>query len=158
MDVETLFKKYGPMVYRRCLQLLRDPHEAEDLSQEVFLRLLERSSSLHSEYPSSLLWNMATHLCLNRIRDRKRRGNDTGSEDLLLQIACLDEGQVALETRNLLEKIFGVHPESSRTIAVLHFVDEMSLEEVAEQVKMSVSGVRKRIRALRYTLNLLEEK
>ncbi len=155
LDVETLFRTYGPMVYRRCLQLLRDPAEAEDISQEVFLKLLEKKDSLTGDYPSSLLWNIATRLCLNRIRDRKRHG---GHEeiDLLDKIACLEDDFARLEARSVLDRIFGKHPESTRTIAVLHLLDGMTLEEVAKEVKMSVSGVRKRIRILRETLNLVE--
>lgn len=155
LDVEALFRKYGPMVHRRCVHLLRDSSSAEDISQEVFIKLLEKQDTLTDEFPSSLLWNIATRLCLNRIRDCKRRG-DGSTHDLLDQIACLDEGFANLETRSVLDRIFKKHPESTRTIAVLHFVDGMTLEEVATEVKMSVSGVRKRIRTLRSTLNVQE--
>ena len=51
--------------------------------------------------------------------------------------------------RSLLGRLFGRAPESSRTIAVLYLVDGMTLEEVAEAVGLSVSGVRKRLRSLR---------
>jgi len=156
LDVEDIFRKYGPMVNRRCNQLLRDPAEAEDISQEVFLRLLERKETLTGEFPSSLLWNIATRLCLNRIRDRKRHGTDVDSSDLLDRIASLDDDFARLEAGNFLDRLFDRHPESTRTIAVLHLLDGMTLEEVAREVKMSVSGVRKRIRTLRSTLNLVE--
>jgi RNA polymerase sigma-70 factor (ECF subfamily) len=49
----------------------------------------------------------------------------------------------------LLERIFLGEVESTRTIAVLHWVDGMTLEEVANEVGRSVSGVRKRLRTLR---------
>lgn len=155
MDVESLFRKYGPMVHRRCVQLLRDPAEADDIAQEVFLKVLERQESLTGDYPSSLLWNIATRLCLNRIRDRKRHGGSEGDE-LLERIASLDDDYARLEARSVLDRIFDRHPESTRTIAVLHLLDGMTLEEVAREVKMSVSGVRKRIRTLRENLNLVE--
>ena len=48
----------------------------------------------------------------------------------------------------MLDRIFARVPESSRTIAVMHLVDGMTLEEVADAVGLSVSGVRKRLRAL----------
>lgn len=145
------------MVYRRCLHLLQNPNEAEDIAQEVFVRVLERQESLHGDYPSSLLWNIATRLCLNRIRDRKRRGMDQPTGDLLERIACLEDPYRPREARSVLDWLFGKHPESSRTIAVLHFLDGMTLEEVAREVSMSVSGVRKRLRSLRATLCLEEQ-
>ena len=52
----------------------------------------------------------------------------------------------------LLDWLFGRQPESSRTIAVLHYVDGLTLEEVARQTGLSVSGVRKRLRRLRHML------
>ena len=52
----------------------------------------------------------------------------------------------------VLDWLFGRNPESSRTIAVLHYVDGLTLEEVARETNMSVSGVRKRLRKLRHML------
>ena len=52
----------------------------------------------------------------------------------------------------LLDRLFGRHPASSRTIAVLHHIDGLTLDQVAEETGLSVSGVRKRLRRLRDTL------
>ena len=48
-----------------------------------------------------------------------------------------------------LSRIFGEQKESTRTIALLHLLDGMTLSEVADEVGMSVSGVRKRLRGLK---------
>ena len=58
---------------------------------------------------------------------------------------------------NLLERLVGRHQEATRTMAVLHFQDGMTLEEVAGEVGMSVSGVRKRLRGLRASLGEVEK-
>jgi RNA polymerase sigma-70 factor (ECF subfamily) len=155
LDVENLSERYGPMVLRRCRQLLHDEDEAMDICQDVFVRLLERRDRLDARYPSSLLYRIATNLCLNRIRDRKRRAPAAG-EETLHRIASAEETGARSEARLLLERLFGRHPESSRTIAVLHHLDGFSLEEVAEMVGLSVSGVRKRLRGLRHTLVEME--
>ena len=52
----------------------------------------------------------------------------------------------------LLDRLFGRHPASSRTIAVLHHIDGLTLDQVARETGLSVSGVRKRLRRLRETL------
>ena len=41
MNVERLYEKYGPMVLRRCRQLLGDEEEAMDVTQDVFVKLLQ---------------------------------------------------------------------------------------------------------------------
>ncbi|MCF0224535.1 MAG: sigma-70 family RNA polymerase sigma factor [Fibrobacter sp.] len=151
-----LYERFAPMVYRRCLFLMRSQDEAEDLTQEVFLRIYANRTSLDLNAPSSLFWNTATHLCLNRIRDCRRRGTNRSSEDMLLLIADSHDELDEYENKSILEKIFSREPESTRTMAVLHFVDGMTLEDVAEQVGLSVSGVRKRLRTLKEKLNMEE--
>jgi RNA polymerase sigma-70 factor (ECF subfamily) len=151
LDIEDLTRRYGPMVLRRCRRLLRDEDEAMDACQDVFVRLIESKGRLEARYPSSLLYTMATNLCLNRIRDRRRRPA-TADEATLLRIASSERPGAAVEARTLLERLFGRHPASSRTIAVLHYLDGLTLEEVAAEVGMSVSGVRWRLRGLRESL------
>lgn len=155
MAFSKLYEAYAPMVFRRCVFLLKDDAEAKDMVQNVFLRIYERMDTLDLSQPSSLLWNTATRLCLNRIRDKKRRGLDVDSSELLLTIACAEEDD-GIEARGLLAKIFSKEQESTRTIATLHYVDGMTLEETAETVGLSVSGVRKRLRTLQAKIKNLE--
>lgn len=143
-----MYETYAPMVYRRCAFMLKDDVEASDMMQDVFVRIYEAANRLDLCAPSSLLWNTATRLCLNRIRDKHRRGLDTSTSELLFDIACAVDEQDEFEAKSVLAKLFAKEPESSRTIAVLHFVDGMTLEETADAVGLSVSGVRKRLRSL----------
>jgi len=151
VDVEALFERYGPMVLRRCRRLLRDEDEARDLMQDVFVQVLRRRHSLKERYPSSLLFRIATNLCLNRIRDRRHEPCAEG-EEMIDRIAFHDDRSASLT----LARLFGRHQESTRTMAVLHYVDGMTLEQVARECRMSVSGVRKRLRALRASLHEME--
>jgi RNA polymerase sigma-70 factor (ECF subfamily) len=150
LDVEALYRRYGPMVVRRCRQLLRHEEEAADVAQEVFVNLLRHRERLTARYPSSLLYRMATNLSLNRIRDRGRR-EDLPGDELLSRIA----GLTRLDAPLLLDRLFGRQPESTRTMAVLHHVDGLTLEEVARECGMSVSGVRRRLRVLREALRAM---
>ena len=154
LDVEALSLRYGPMVLRRCRRLLRDEDEALDACQDVFVRLLVNRTRLDGAYPSSLLFRIATNVCLNRIRDRKRRPETPALKDdeLLASIASAESPGGLSDARMLLDRLFGRQPESSRTIAVLHYLDGLTLEEVARHTEMSVSGVRKRLRKLRAVL------
>jgi len=142
------------MVIRRCRQLLRDEDDALDAAQDVFVRLIERQRELDARYPSSLLYRIATNVCLNRIRDRGRRpaASDAGDDGQLEAIARAETPGGESDARMLLDWLFDRHPESSRTIAVLHYVDGLTLEQVAGEVGLSVSGVRKRLRKLRDTV------
>lgn len=143
------------MVLRRCRRLLGDEEAARDAMQDTFVRLLDAADRLDETAPSSLLWTTATRVCLNRLRSQRRRP-EVPDGDLILRIATGDDLEGESAARAMLQRLFGHEPESTRTIAVLHLLDGMTHEEVAEVVGLSVSGVRKRLRTLRERLVALE--
>lgn len=148
IDVEQAYAQYGPMVLRRCRRLLKDEELAVDAMQDCFVRLLGSAGRLSDDGLSSLLWRIATNVCLNRLRGQ-RRHPETRSEALLQSIAGWDETEARTLGGRVLARVFASEPDSTRTIAVLHLVDGMTLEEVAREVGLSVSGVRKRLRKVR---------
>ena len=154
LDIEDLYRRYGPMVLRRCRWMLRDDAWAKDAMQDVFVQLLRRES-LVVEHPSSLLHRIATNVCLNLLRSRKRHPEHP-EEDLLLRIASSEDHGGRIEARSVLDRLFGREKESTRTIAVMHLLDGYTLEEVARETGLSVSGVRKRLRVLRCRVRELE--
>ena len=156
IDVEAYYRQYGPMVLRRCRALLRNEQEALDAMQDTFVQLIRNNERLEDKAPSSLLYRIATNVCLNRIRTHKRHP-ETADDELLHRIAALDEPGGRLAARSVLARLFSGEPESSRTLAVLHLIDGLTLEQTAEQVGLSVSGVRKRLRKLKRNLRELEE-
>ena len=126
-----------------------------DATQEVFVKLLMRQERLDAFAPSSFLYRIATNTCLNRLRASKRRPEDQ-EEELLLRVAAAEDTEAQSLASNLLQRLFGKEKASTRTIAVMHLLDGMTLEEVAQEVGMSVSGVRKRLRGLRAHVQELE--
>jgi len=156
LDVEALYKRYGPMVLRRCRQLLGDEERALDAMQDTFVKLLRYRDRLTSAGPSSLLYCMATNVCLNLLRADHRRPM-VGGDEALRDIASAEDVEGGVVARRLLDEIFKQERVSTRTIAVLHYVDGMTLEEVAGHVGLSVSGVRKRLRMLKMRSRVFEE-
>jgi len=148
IDVEQMYSRYAPMVLRRCRRLLQNEEQAVDAMQDVFVRLLANRERLHGRFPSSLLYRMATNICLNIIRDQKSRKTDA-DEDLLSRIACCAEQENRTLAAVILDRLFRREKSSTREMAVLHFVDGMTYQEVARATKLSVSGVRKRLREFR---------
>jgi RNA polymerase sigma-70 factor (ECF subfamily) len=136
------------MVLRRCRALLRNEEAALDAMQDVFVQVLRRENDLVLTGPSSLLYRIATNVCLNLLRKERRR-NVTSNDEILQAIAGSDDPEGLALSRHFLEKLFDNEKESTRTIAVLHYVDKLTLEETAREVGLSVSGVRKRLRTLR---------
>ncbi len=156
IDVKELYKRFGPMVHRRCQRLLGDRDEAADAMHDVFVQLVRRQEELTPIALSSLLYTIATNVSLNRIRTRSRHP-ETHDERLLGIIATTEGIEKLVEQKSLLGTIFKDTPALTREIAVMHYVDRMTLKEVARAVGMSVSGVRKRLRLLQKHASELEE-
>jgi RNA polymerase sigma-70 factor (ECF subfamily) len=155
------------MVLRRCRKLLRHDAKAQDAMQDVFVSLLRHEARLDDQALSALLLRIATNVCLNKLRTERRHPEDRDDELLQRIAAAADQGSSdggSAESRtiaqSLLRRLFRAEDPlaaSTRTIATMHLVDGMTLEEVAREAGLSVSGVRKRLRTLRGRLAELQQ-
>jgi RNA polymerase sigma-70 factor (ECF subfamily) len=136
------------MVLRRCRYLLKNEEQALDAMQEVFVKVLQKADVLDDRAPSSLLYTIATNICLNELRRGSGRFVKDGNEILEL-VSSVDNAEERVLADHFLDRLFEGEKDTTRTIAVLHYVDGYTLAETAEIVGMSVSGVRKRLRGLR---------
>jgi RNA polymerase sigma factor (sigma-70 family) len=143
INVEELYRQYGPMVLRRCRRLLKSEAECHEAMQDTFVLLLRNQATLSDEAPSSLLYRMATNVCLNKIRAMRSIPSDV--EAMVAQIATSEDLEERFISRSILQSVFRSEPVSSRLIATLFYVDGMTHEEVSRATQLSVSGVRKRL-------------
>jgi RNA polymerase sigma-70 factor (ECF subfamily) len=156
VNIEDLYTKYGPMVLRRCRQLLKNEEAALDAMQDTFMNVLRNKDTLHDTYPSGLLYRIATNVCLNIIRKRKKDTN-IEPDEIILAIADAENVEERVVINDAINRIFKTEKPSTKVIAVMFYVDNMTLEEVAEEVGLSVSGVRKRLRILKEKVSKLKE-
>jgi RNA polymerase sigma-70 factor (ECF subfamily) len=127
--------------------------------QDTFVKLLTYQETLTDDAPSSLLFKMSTRVCLNHLRKKKEDlVEDHDSQiSILEKIAFYDSMEQRYVSRDFLSKIFKTQSESTAVIAVLYYLDQMTLEEVAQEVALSVSGVRKRLKAFNDKVKILKE-
>jgi len=141
IDVEAYYRQFGPMVYRRCLFLLRSEEAALDAMQDVFVQVLRYQDRLTEQGPSSLLYTIATRLCLNQMRKKRW-------EALPDEVSVRDREEELVLGKLFLDRIFRSEKPDTRVIAVYHYVDGMTFEQTAKMAGLSVSGVRKRLAKL----------
>lgn len=144
------------MVLRRCRAMLYDEESAHDAMQEVFVRLIRRADMLTETHLGGLMYCMATNVCLNVIRTRRRKPESPDAERIEL-IADTDAGPDAVDANDMLNRIFEHEDASTRVIATLHYSDGFTLEATAKAAGLSVSGVRKRLRMLAKRARKLKE-
>ncbi|HZN93656.1 MAG TPA: sigma-70 family RNA polymerase sigma factor [Myxococcales bacterium] len=152
LDIDAAYRRYAPMVFRRCIQLLRDEGQAEDCMQDVFVQLVRHRERLHGAALSSLLGRIATNLCLNRLRDGRARREDPAVDPQLAEIAAAGDVEAKTLAGRAVAWLFRRERERTRTMAVLHFVDGWTHEEIGRELGMTADGVRKHLRTLRVRL------
>jgi RNA polymerase sigma-70 factor (ECF subfamily) len=145
LDVEYLYRTYGPMVLRRARAILGEEQAARDAMQEVFVRVLRGADGFRGDAsPTTWLYRMTTNLCLNQIRDRARRA------DILAERWIADEQlDVAHEGRLTVGQVLSGLPDDLREIAIYYFVDQMNQDEIAEVLGVSRRTVGNRLEEFR---------
>lgn len=156
IDIEEAYRRYAGMVLRRCTALLRDEDRALDAMQETFANVLRAGERLNDRGLSTLLFRIATNVCLNMLRYRRRHPEDLHPGDVLDRIAQAADPIDGLPTRIWWNRLLARVPVSTRTLAVLYLVDGWTLEELAADSGLSVGGVRKRLAKLSVAVKELE--
>ncbi len=146
----TLVGRFSPLVYRLGVRMLRDGAEAEDVSQEVFLRMHRSFDSYDPTRPlSPWVARTAYHACLRRLEGaarRELRGDPEGLADLPDERGATPE-QAAMggEASALLLRALGDLPAQDRALLDLRYREGLSDAEVAEATGMAVNTVKTRI-------------
>jgi len=131
--IEELYNRYGPMVYRRALAILGSDAEAKDAMQEIFIRVLESSSDFRGESaPTTWLYRITTNMCLNRLRDSKRR-HGLAHAWAETQVTSGRRLEITPMVRQILSKI----PPDYAAAGIYYYLDGMTHEEIAKILKVS---------------------
>ena len=154
--VVRLYREWGPVVFRRCLRLLRDPEAARDATQEVFVKLVRESDRL-SDPEATLQWvyRVATNLCLNQSRNARKRPQALDPE-AALELApaptpSLPDGRLA-------RQILARFDARTQAIAVGVLVDGMEHEEMAGLLGISRKTVQRTVTRFLERARLLLER
>lgn len=161
-EVEALVREHAGSVFRAAWSVLRDHHDAEDVVQETFLRVLRHRHKLPEiEDRRAWLVRIAWRLALDRIR--KRAGRNAAPLDqaadavLALRRSGASAEQIAGDRQllSLLERLIAGLPADLREAITLSTVQELSSVEVAAVLGIPGSVVRNRVFRAR---QLLREK
>nr|XP_061797975.1 ECF RNA polymerase sigma factor SigM-like [Nerophis lumbriciformis] len=114
--------------------------------QEVFVRVATKHDSYRGDAPMlRWIYRITTNLCLNRLRQKRTHPVVADPQAVLRMI----DGTTRSEDRGAVMTVLAAHDELTQQIAVYYFVDEMSMEEVAETVGYSRKTVSKKLERFR---------
>lgn len=163
-----IVNRYGDKVYRTALRITRNPSDAEDVLQEVFIILIEKLNTFHEKSKfSTWLYRVASNASFMRLRTEKKKYRN---EVTLENYAPYDENgtlkgieikdwsnrpdEVLLnrEKMEMIEKAVNELPVSYRTVFHLRDIEGLTDYETAKVLGLSVSAVKSRIHRARLYL------
>jgi RNA polymerase sigma-70 factor, ECF subfamily len=162
-----LITKYERRVYRMARQITQNDEDAEDVLQETFLKAFEHIDSFQGQ---SKFYTWLTRIAVNEslMKLRKRKSDrtvsldeniETDEEPIVREIAVWDDTPELKysqeEIRQILDKAIESLKPIFRTVFILRDVEELSTEETAEVLGLSIAAVKSRL--LRARLQLREK-
>jgi RNA polymerase sigma-70 factor (ECF subfamily) len=153
-DFATFMQNYQDMVFTCAARILADDAQAEDISQEVFVKAHAHFEML-SVSPSAGGWlkTVTTRLCLNHLQRYRRRWrffsefsrDDAGDDEPGVEFAAPDvffDGMDGVDRREAVERALARLPENQRVPLVLFHFEDLSYEEIASRLGVSLSKVK----------------
>ena len=156
---EFIYRSYCRLVYRICLRMLRNPVDAEDAAQDVFVRLFCKINTFRGESAfSSWLYRVATNTVLMRFRKNKLRVTLEGTSEVnggfLREAGATDKEQDGLAGRIDLQAAINVLPEGYKGAFLLH-LQGYAHREIAEILGYSIGCSKSQVHKARKLLREL---
>lgn len=150
--LESLVRQHSRLVYRIAYAVLRSHHDAEDATQETFVRVLRYSHKLarvenHKTWLARIAWRVAVDR--SRQQGRKREIPLDDPEKPLPEVASsdarADDALHGAHVSDVLERMIAALPEKLRQPLILSTIEEMPPREVAATLGINEAAVRSRI-------------
>ncbi|HVN13600.1 MAG TPA: RNA polymerase sigma factor SigE [Kineosporiaceae bacterium] len=146
---EQVVQEHSARVYRLAYRLTGNRHDAEDLTQEVFVRVFRSLSSYTPGTFEGWLHRITTNLFLDQVRRKQRIRFDALPDDAGDRLAGSDPGpERAWEHNNLdhdVQAALDTLPPEFRAAVVLCDIEGLSYEEIAATLDVKLGTVRSRI-------------
>ena len=160
-----LVTKYQKWVHTLVWRKIGDFHIAEEITQDVFLKVYKKLSTLKpSDNFTGWLYVIATRHCISWLR-KKRHPTTSLNEMSTLEIeehchlryeAARSEASAVEHQRSIVKRLLQKLPESERTVVTLHYLAEMSCENISEFLGVSPNTVKSRLHRARARLKKQE--
>ena len=164
-DFEQRCAPYAGMVYRHCLHMLKNVHEAEDAAQESMLRAFRAYPSFRGKGVASWLYAIAHNTCLDVLKSARYRREQMTLDDPENTFQQADssltpeEAYVKKEEDEQLWQLVLTLSEDQQAILSLYYGEQMTYEQIAQATGMRIGTVKSRLsRAKEALYKKLEEK
>ena len=137
--IEEIYDRYANLLFRLAFSLLLSKEDAEDAVQEVFIKFVVKKPAFNDvEHEKAWFVRVTINLCHDLQRRRKIR-----SYTPLEEISEIPHGEE--KSYSMLEDVFELS-EKYKTVILLHYFEDFSVEEIADILKISKSAVKMRLK------------
>ncbi len=157
---DALFRRYQLPLYAYIYELIRDEQAALDIVQETFITAVKHLGGLRDDDKfGSWLFGIAHQKCIQRWRKRKEVLFDEIPETLEKFEAGPDALLIQREQESEFMESLNQLPLPHRSVLLLHFIEDFSLEEISRITEKQLGTVKSRLHYAKKALRkLLEEK
>jgi len=166
---KTLVQNYQDLVYNTALGVVQNSEDAEDVAQEVFIQVYRSIDQFKGDARlSTWIYRITTTKALDHIRSRKRKKRFAfitslfgPNDELVHEPVDFQHPGVALDRKEqaaLLFRMIDQLPENQKVAFTLHKTEELSYQEIADVMQLSVSAVESLLFRARQNLRKLREK
>jgi RNA polymerase sigma-70 factor (ECF subfamily) len=158
-----LVERYRRPVYSLAVRMVRQSEDAEDLTQETFIRMFRALDRYDPERPfAAWLFTIASRLCIDHLRRRRIRPislvqhDPVSDEERTLEIEAgglgPDEQAVEAEEERRVQELIEGLPPHYRIVVLLRHQQDLSYEEIAQALQLPLGTVKARIHRARALL------
>lgn len=142
-----LYDRYVKTVYNKCLSFTRDRDEAEDITQEIFVKVYEKLALFDNMNFGAWLMRITYNQCVDYSRkaSKNRRGFEA-IEDLVIEDSYEDiEAEMMGMRLDALEEILKQLDSTDRTILIMKYQEDKKIKEIADLFSIGQSAVKMRL-------------
>lgn len=142
-----LINKYKNPLYATILRMTKNPHDAQDLVQEAFIKVYEQLGKYDATGSfASWMYRVAINHCMDEFRKKRYKIRQIEIEEG--SIVSVDTPELIFfknEESRRLERLVATLPEDERIIILLRYVNELSYQEISELVDAPLATVRNKL-------------
>ncbi len=136
-QMKDVIRTYGSLLYRTAYVLLANPHDVQDILQEVFIKYMEKAPPFRdSDHEKAWLLKVTANTCRDCLRFRARHA--------CLNLEDLENVCAAPSDISLLKDVLAL-PLKYKTVLLLHYVEGYQIGEIARITGLSENAVKKRL-------------
>lgn len=148
---ERLYERYCDKVYRKCLSFTKDPVKAEDLTHDIFLKLIVKLGGFKEQSKfSTWLYSITYNYCTDHVRSPTRR-NEVYMDEGWERVEAVDDdmAEIAEMEAQRLNYALEQMPPDERTLLLMKYQDDVSIRELADVNGLTESAVKMRLKRSR---------